>query len=519
MTDDAPPLDYGLEITDDGFPVYAPDGIELSRYLADRSHVSIIRGPIGSGTSTASCMKIYALAMEQRASPTDGKKRSRWAVVRNTYPDLANTTLKTWLEWFPEVRFGKLWSERPMLHEIRIGDIELDVYFLALDDDKDIKKLRSLELTGVWFNELEFTDHPIFDEAESRTGRYPAMKEGGSNWDGVIADLNAPNEDHWLPQMTGEVPPADDLSEEELALLKFPSNWAYFVQPPAVLEIRSQDGKSVSGYKMNQQCENRRWLKPGYYEEKLQGKKKSWIDSRLRNQITFHIDGEAVWTSFNSDTHIAPSPLLPVPGQEVIIGMDFGRRPCAVFAQVINNRVFIQYELRAYGASAVTFAPIFKRFLEKHYPGFTYRIYGDPKGQDKGQADDRTAYDVFAANGIHVTPAPVKNNHIATRLAAVDSLLNTMHMGNARFMLSPSGCPTLKAAMAGRYHIKKNAIGDPEPVKDKYSDVADCVQYLALGMGEGRAMMGVAANRSTGRINVNLGNGNHPKHRSLRRVH
>ena len=58
-----------------------------------------------------------------------------------------------------------------MLHEVRVGDIELDVYFLALDDENDIRKLRSLELTGVWFNELEFIPKAIFDEAESRTGR------------------------------------------------------------------------------------------------------------------------------------------------------------------------------------------------------------------------------------------------------------------------------------------------------------------------------------------------------------
>lgn len=219
MTDETQKT-YGLEVSEVGQRIYEPDGAVLGEYLADRSHVCIIRGPIGSGTSSASCLKIYTHAMEQRPSPIDGKRRSRWAVVRNTYPDLQNTTLKTWLDWFPEEQYGKVWADRPILHEIRIGDVELDVYFLALDDEKDIKKLRSLELTGVWFNEVEFIDKPLFDEAESRTGRYPSEKEGGSAWDGVIADMNAPPEDHWLPQMTGEAPPADDLTSEQLALLR-----------------------------------------------------------------------------------------------------------------------------------------------------------------------------------------------------------------------------------------------------------------------------------------------------------
>lgn len=496
------PIFQGLEISKEGQRVYEPDGQVLTAFLADRSHVSFIRGPIGSGTSTACCMRIYSHALEQWPDP-QGKRRSVWAVVRNTYPDLKNTTIKTWLDWFPENLYGRMFWDRPMHQELRIGDIELDIFFLALDDETDIRKLRSLELTGVWFNEVEFADKPIFDEAESRTGRFPARKDGGPRWDGVISDLNAPSEDHWLPQMTGEVPPSDDLTEEEIALLRWPPNWKYLVQPPAVLEIRSPDGKSVVGYRTNPRAENLRWLKEGYYEEKLQGKKKAWIDSRLRNQIVFVVDGDPVWSAYNPDTHISALPLEPIQGHEVIIGMDFGRRPSAVFMQNINDRIFIQYEFRRYNMGAATFAPLFKRFLERTYPGFRYRIYGDPKGQDKGQADERTAYDIFASHGIKVHPAPgLKNNALQTRLEAVASVLNELHNGLPRFLLSPQNCPTLKAAMAGRYHIRKVALGDPEPVKDKYSDVADCLQYAFLGMGEGRRMVGLDAVPTRGSIRV-----------------
>ncbi|MDE2040647.1 MAG: hypothetical protein KGJ45_11625 [Elusimicrobia bacterium] len=501
----------GLPVSENGQLIYEPNGQVLSAYIEDDRHVVIIRGPIGSGTSSASCMKIYRQAISQRKSTLTGKRRSKWIIVRSTYPELLETTIKTWLDWFPEHLYGRMTWERPPVHEVRVGDVELDVIFLALDEAEDIKKLRSLEYTGVWFNELEFANKPIFDEAESRTGRFPSMKEGGSNWDGVIADMNAPPEDHWLPVLTGEVPPPEEMPEAERELLGLPSNWGYHIQPPALDEIRDSRGVVV-GYKTNPRAENLKWLKPGYYEEKARGKTKAWIDSRLRNVITLVIDGDPVWPSFNLDTHVAAMPLLPVKGHEVIIGMDFGRRPCAVFMQEINNRVFVQFELRAYGASSITFAPIFKKFLEKNYPGFKYRIYGDPKGQDKGQAHERTSYDIFKANGIIVTPAPVKNNALPPRLAAVDSLLTTMHHGLPRFQISPTGCPTLKAAMAGRYHVKKNALGDPEPVKDKFSDVADCVQYAALGMGEGRAMTGLAANMSTGPIGVWKGR------RSLRRV-
>lgn len=450
-------------------------------------------------------MKIFKFAMEQRRSSWNGKRRSKWCVIRDSYPNLENTTIATWLHWFPEEQYGKFYRSRPCVHEIRIADIELDVLFLAMEGLDDLKKLRSFELTGVFINELEFTTKFIFDEAESRTKRFPSRDEGGSNWYGVIADMNAPPPDHWLPQLTGESPPADELSEEELARLVWPVGWDYFVQPPALLEIRSEDGESVVGYQTNPAAENLKHLVEGYYEKTMQGKSKEWIDSRLRNKIVHVVDGDPVWKQYNPDKHLALQELRPVPGHDVWCGLDFGRRPTALCAQNINNRVFFQKEFRRYGASAATFAPELKRWLEQNYPGYRVRFVGDPKGQDKGQTDERTAYDVFKSYGMEVMPAPVKNNHLETRLAAVDSLLSTSHNGMPRFVLSPVGCPTLVAAMAGRYHIKKGALGEAEPVKDKYSDVADTVQYIALALGEGRKMMGLEVAAGHGAVRVHKG--------------
>jgi hypothetical protein len=396
------------------------------------------------------------------------------------------------LEWFPVEDYGRFFWDRPCRHEIRIGDVELDVIFLSLDEEADVSKCRSMEFTGAWFNELEYMRKLLFDEVESRTGRFPSVKDGGATWEGVIADMNAPDETHWLPKMTGEVQPDADDDEEEVKKAGLPPNWAYFVQPPALLEIRGESGRSVVGYKLNPAAENVRWLRHGFYDEKCQGKTKAWIDSRLRNQITFVIDGSPVFKSFNPDTHIASEVLKINPEYDVVVGLDFGRqRPAAVCGQVIDGRIYIQYEFRRYGMSATGFAPEFKRFLERTYSGCRYRIFGDPKGQDRGQADERTSYDIFKFNGLMVVPAPVKQNAWKTRVAVVEFVLNDGPGGRPRFQMSPANCPTLKAAMCGRYHIKKNAMGDPEPEKDKYSDVADALQYLLLGIGEGRTMIGL----------------------------
>lgn len=485
--------EFGLPRSVEGFPIYRPEGVVLEKFIYDRSHVSIIRGPIGSGTSSACAMRIYMHALEQRLNPETGKRHSRWIVLRDSYPNLRNTTIRTWLDWFPEEKFGRFFWDRPYKHEIRIGDIELDVVFFSALDEGDIQKFRSMEYTGVWFNELEYMPHLIFMEAESRTGRFPSIARGGSEWDGVLADMNAPDETHWLPKVTGEVALEDD-GENEDAIIKagLPHNWVYFVQPPAVIEVRDQGGRNVVGYRVNPAAENLKWLKPGFYEEKCQGKTKAWIDSRLRNQITFVVDGSPVFKNFNPDTHIAAETLEVVSGHDVIVGLDFGHtRPAAICMQVIDGRIFIQHEFRRYGVSAVGFAPQFKRFLEEKYKNCRYRMFGDPKGQDMGQAGDRTSFDVFKFNGMTVEPACDKQNLLGPRIMAVESVLDQAHKGLPRFVMSPAHCSTLKAAMCGRYRIKKDALGNAGPIKDKYSDIADALQYAFLGLGEGRAMVGL----------------------------
>ncbi len=492
-----------IDLDPQGRKIYRPDGAVLRDFLRCRKHVSIIRGSIGSGTSTACIMKMWAISCEQRPN-ADGVRKTRWAVVRNTFPDLKNTTVKSWLDWFPENMYGRFYWDRPFRHMIRIGDVEMEVIFLALDSEEDIRKLRSFEFTGIWFNELEFIEKAILDEAESRTGRYPAVKDGGATWDGVIADMNAPREDHFIPLMMGEVPLPDDWTEEERLSYQRPDNWGYHVQPPAMIEIKDAGG-ALTGYRMNPLAENTKWLKPGYYAEKIKGKTKQWIDSRVLNKITVFVDGKPVWEQFNDDSHVSKTALEPIPGWPVYVGLDFGRNPAMVAGQIVNGRWRIFAEATARGAGASLFAPVVQgvltRRLGQWYPaggerisgGYEVYFFGDPKGDDGTQADETTAYDVFRNHGMPVRAAPVKNNHIQTRIEAVEYAMITMVNGLPRFLVCGVNCRTLKVACAGGYHfrrIKGTSRHEDKPFKDRYSDIADACQYMVLGAGEGRAAVG-----------------------------
>jgi hypothetical protein len=452
--------------------------------------VAIIRGPVGSGKSLGSMMRLWRHCCEQAPHPITGLRTLRIAVVRNTYPDLEQSTVKTWLNLFPEEIYGRFYYSKPMVHPIRVLGLDVEVVFLALDKKEDVRKLRSTEWTIIYFNELQYIPKELFDEATTRAGRFPALKDGGPTYYGVIADMNAPEEDHWLPPMVGEVEWPENYSEEDRERNAFPDDWFYICQPPGLIEAMSADGKSVVGYAENPDAENLKWLKQSY-TEMAKGKSKAFIDSRLMNRITMMADGDPVWPQFVVETHVSKQVLRAVPGHVVYVGLDFGRRPSAVFGQRINDRWQVVHEMQMFDASATLFAPAVKRAMFEKFPADTeFAVYGDPKGRDKTQAFEETAYDIFAANGITVQPAPVKGNDVRTRVDAVVYVLSGMLNGLPRFMLS-AACRSLKVAMGGKYHLKKIE-GVAMPVKDKYSDLCDALQYMIIGAGEGRAMVGRA---------------------------
>ena len=186
----------GLKLDFSGAPTVA-------QFFRSDAFVRGILGPVGSGKSNACCAEIFRRAVEQKPSPRDGIKYSRFAIVRNTHPMLRTTTLKTWLELLPEHIWGPVTYSPPITHHIKLpprenaSGIDMEVIFLALDDPKDVRKLLSLELTGAWVNEARELPKAVVDGLTHRVGRYPTKADGGPTWRGVIMDSNPMDDDHY----------------------------------------------------------------------------------------------------------------------------------------------------------------------------------------------------------------------------------------------------------------------------------------------------------------------------------
>lgn len=471
---------------------YKPGGEVLKQFMLDDHFFRGLRGPVGSGKSACCAIEVLRRALAQKPGP-DGKRKSRWAIVRNTNPQLRTTTIKTWLDWFPEHIWGKmLWHPPPYTQHIKKGDLDMEVIFLALDRPEDVKKLLSLELTGVWINEAREVPKAIVDACTMRVGRYPSMKDGGPSWYGVIADTNAPDEDHWWPIMAGEAPVPDHISREEALMLVKPATWEFFTQPGGMREIKNGEGE-VTGYELNPEAENLKNLTPKYYPDIIQGKTKSWIDVYVLNKLGSLNDGKPVYTSWSEAVHLAKEPLQAVPGVPIVVGLDFGLTPAAAFVQNVRGRWLVLKELVAFDMGAVRFAEYVKRETALAFPGIgmdRFTFYGDPAGDYRAQTDETTPFQIFRKAGITVRTAPT--NDPALRIEAVSAPLNRLVDGQPGLLLDPS-CTYLRKGFNGGYGYRRLLVAGAErytdtPDKNMFSHIHDALQYALCGGGESRAL-------------------------------
>jgi len=468
---------------------YKPEGDTLKKFMKSDDFFRGLRGPVGSGKSVACCIEIFRRSLLQQKN-AEGKRKSRWAVIRNTNPQLRTTTIKTWLDWFPEDTWGNFAWSVPYTHRILVGELDVEVIFLALDRPEDVKKLLSLELTGVWVNEAREIPKSIIDACTMRVGRFPSMREGGASWYGVIADTNAPEEDHWWPIMAADVPVPDHISRDEALMLIKPDNWSFYTQPPALLENKGKDG-FITGYEDNKKSENKKNLTEKYYENIIRGKTKGWIDVYVLNKLGSIEEGKPVYHSFKEELHITKNKIDLIPGQPIWIGVDFGLTPAAVFGQrTTTGKWNIINELVCFEMGVIRFSELLRGEIAKLYKGYEVMIYGDPAGDFRSQTDERTPFQIMRNCGLKAIPAP--SNDVALRIEAVDSTLSRLVDGSPGFNMS-TDCINLKKGFNGGYHYRRLQVSgdryDEKPLKNRYSHVHDALQYLMMGAGEGRTMM------------------------------
>lgn len=467
------------------------------RFHASTGFVRGIMGPVGSGKSVACCFELFSKAMKQKPDRA-GVRKSRVLVVRNTLPQLETTTIKTWLDWFPEEVFGHMTRKPPYTQVVkyRMADgtlMQMEVIFIALDKPEDVKKLLSLECTWIWFNEAREIEREIVDAGTARVGRYPSVKDrpedlpAGEPWptcSGIIMDTNPPDDEHWWfkaaeldewrrePE-TGALTPLEQIDEG--------MRWAFFRQPSG----KSPDAENIAN------------LPTGYYDKISVNKTIEWVNVYVHGQYGFVVDGQPVYrNSFNPKIHVAEREIPIDPHAKVYAGVDAsGRNPSALFAQKgADGQVKKIRELVCEDMGAELFAVFLKREVNALFPRQDIEWWGDPSAFYKQNSDERTYADILKAKaGITIKPAPVLR--VRPRIEAVESMFLRLGPGGKPAVVICPSCKVYIRGLSGGYKYRRmqtsgSARYSPEPEKNRYSDVQDADQYVTCGLGEYKKMTG-----------------------------
>ena len=434
-----------------------------------------IMGPVGSGKSVACCMELLWRAMRQNPG-RGGVRHTRWAVIRNTYPELRSTTIKTWQEWIPQALCPIVFSA-PIVGHMRLPLpdktlADMEVFFLALDTPKDVRKLKSLEITGAWVNEAAEISWGVIDWLRRRTGRYPGKELCDSlSWHGIIMDTNPPDDDHWWYR----------LAEEQR-----PEGWKFFRQPGALLPVRDETGRIV-GFKANPAAENVQHQQLGYayWMNQVSGADPQSTLVYCCGQYGSVFDGKPVYQGvYNDALHVATRPLGVYRGRPLFIFLDYGLTPACAISQITpSGQLRVLRELQCqHGGLKQFLEDSVKPLLLNLFPGMPVVASGDPAGEAKSQPDETTCVDILEQAGFTYTPVPT--NKLVLRREAVMQRLVRMAGPDPAFILDPS-CKILRRGFLGGYQFQRVQVTGEErykdqPAKNKYSHLHDCVQGLCL---------------------------------------
>lgn len=462
------------------------------QFCLDNSEVAAVMGPVGSGKTTAAILRVGRHAFEQR--PYEGCARTRFAVVRNTGPQLVDTTMRSWFKLFPsDGKYRKyvsttktqIWHFHPKGFKYPIHS---EIIFRALDDEDDVANLLSLEVTGFLFNELREINTQILAHAGRRAGRYPGADLGGCTWRGWFGDTNP-----WAA--------TSDLHEMFVAS---PRDGYKFFKQPGGLE---KDAENLENLEQTSETlalpwndERRREQGRTYYLNAARdynaSDKAMFVDCKYGASRS----GKPVYVSYDDNAHCKPFELLKTterhgakPYVPLLIGYDnTGRNPAALIAQRTDAGQWRwRYEFIGEGMGMKQHAAELARFLAEKIPDFRIlKITCDPAGAAKG-ADDLDMRMVIQRQFPGVTVVNARTNDPSTRIEAVDGALRRMINGEPAVLIHPD-CKILRTACLSKYQYRKLKMAGEErytETPDKitpYADIADAAQYLHLGGGEGR---------------------------------
>lgn len=430
--------------------------------------VSVLMGPAAGGKTVTSMQR--GVLMAYRWPETEpGLRRCRFLVMRQRMTDMEGSTIPSWLAWYPRTMGSFVGKEgSPKRHAIRLrhpngGHVELEIHFRGIGEQSVDDALRGFEFSYAYVDECDLMDADAMATLIKRAGRYPADTLA-MNPRQVWGSCNAPEPDSWVVRDMIESPRP---------------GWRLFRQP--------------SG--LSPQAENLAVLGQDYYRRQAEV-----LPDYERKRFIENIPGllreeTAVYPEFSEALHVAPRPVLVLPGALLRVGVDGGGTPAAVVLQRAPDgqwRAIAELSTHDRDAAGVVgprrFGETLAALLAERAPGLPAEVVADPSaafGADREAGESSWIEIVARSAGLAVTTA--RSQDPTLRIEALRRpLTRILEGGKPGLVLDPS-CRLMARALARdyRWQVTAGRRGD-RPFKNWASHLVEAAQYALLD-GEGLA--------------------------------
>lgn len=441
----------------------------ITHYLPGQLFSDWIEGPVGSGKTVGNFFKLCYMAQMQEPGP-DGIRKSRAVIVRNTLPQLKDTTIKSWQQWFVDGQHGT-WKATENTFILRFDDVECEVLFRPLDTPDDISRVLSLEVTFVIIDEFVNIPKALVEALSARAGRFPSKKDGGAtNW-GMWGASNTDTEDNWW---------YDHLHNDRVELLRDYERWTR----GKVFKVNTNTNCYVQPSGFSEDAENVENLPGGaaYYTNLAVGKSNAWIKQFIEVEWGFSVAGQPVVPSFKPALHVSKKPLLFNPLTKLVVGLDPGIGGLAfIFGQEdFHGRALFLGEiiLRGIGVRRAL-VEYFEPYVKRRFPEADIVFAPDPASNNRASSDEQTVVDIIREK---YDVSIETNNRLPLRLDAYEHYTSTLTDAGPALLVDEKECPILTRALKGgwRYALnpKNEEVKGSEPEKNAYSHPGDGGGYL-----------------------------------------
>jgi hypothetical protein len=397
-------------------------------YILSHNPADLIIGPGGSGKTIASGKK--ALVEAQRIWPgADGVRRYVLGTWRQKYVNIWKATIPSWWKLFPRDMPGSKWSgaspreaEHTLTFEDANGRIVLTNRFRAFGETADPDDILGNEFTDCYLNEWPTLPEDLFTALVDRVGREPprhVIRRAGR----FFGDGNAPDVLSYLFRDFYETPKGGHILHRQ------PSG-------------------------LSPQAENIAAMGRGYYENSaaMNAHRPWWIKRMIHAQPGFTRANDPVYPAWDDDRNMSATTLTVMPELPVLVGIDGGLTPAAVYAQETSQgqlRVLAEIALKRGGMKELSVEMLAIEATPR-FKGCSFACECDPSmvaGEDTELGSDRSRLAKYLGRKVDLSPT----NNPDTRWEGVRAKIRHSVEGGQPGLLVDPCCKGLRRGFNQTY--------------------------------------------------------------------